>query len=554
MRVKPGRRRASRAEMRNSRLRTRVRPMVFALLLFAVCAAHTTAQQPRATYTNPVIAGDFPDPSVIRVGQDYWATATSGEWAPLFPILRSNDLVNWEVVGAVFQRRPQWSVSNFWAPEIEEDRGRFFVYYVGRKRNGPLCVAVATAEKPSGPYTDHGPLICEEIGSIDPFTTRDENNQLYLIWKEDGNSRGKPTRIWAQKLSEDGTKLTGSKKELFRNDAPWEKHVVEGSFIMRRGGWFYHFYSGNACCGRGCDYALGVARSRKLLGPWEKNPVNPIIAANQTWQCPGHGSIVGDEQGRTFLLYHAYKRSEDFVQIGREALLDEVQWGADGWPVINNGKGPGTQNYSPLNIGQRDSQASFADDFTSTRLGASWQWPQADEPLIELEPQRGGYLLLTARSESALKKSFTGAILAMPTRAGDYAATAVVDARALKPGAKAGLAAFQDDENALGMAVGDGKVFIWRREAGKEQIVKTLDAPRAQTIHLRMAVDDGYVFRFAFSQNGRDWIEAGEPLNASYLEGIRVALTSGGARDASARFESVSISPSQEPDNRKAVK
>ena len=522
------------------------------VLLLVAPATQTPAQQSRATYTNPVIAGDFPDPSVIRVGQDYWAAATSGEWAPLFPILHSRDLVNWEVAGAVFQKRPEWAVRNFWAPEIEEDRGRFFVYYTGRKKNGPLCVAVATAARPTGPYMDHGPLVCESIGSIDPFTTRDENGQLYLIWKEDGNSQGKPTRIWAQKLSDEGTKLTGSKKELFRNDALWEKHVVEGSFIMRRYGWFYHFYSGNACCGRGCDYALGVARSRKLLGPWEKNPANPILAANETWQCPGHGSIVTDEQGRTFLLYHAYKRSEDFVQIGREALLDEVQWGTDGWPIINNRKGPGTQNTAPHNTVQRDNQGFFTDDFTAPRLSADWQWPQANEPLVNLEPGGGGYLILTPRKESA--QSITGAILAVPTRTGDYVATAVVDARALKPGARAGLAAFQDDENTLGMVIGDGKVFVWRREGGKEQIIKTLDAPKAMTIHLRMTVNDGYMFRFATSQNGREWSEAGEPVNGSYLEGIRVALVTGGARDAFARFESVSISALQRVSDQKAVK
>src|SRR5690349_18020280 len=70
------------------------------------------------TYSNPVIAGDYPDPSVIRVGNEYWATATASEWAPLFPILRSTDLVNWKMVGSVFQERPGWSAGNYWAPEI----------------------------------------------------------------------------------------------------------------------------------------------------------------------------------------------------------------------------------------------------------------------------------------------------------------------------------------------------------------------------------------------------------------------------------------------------
>src|SRR5215210_3336391 len=86
------------------------------------------------SYTNPVIAGDYPDPSVIRVGREYWATATTSEWAPEFPLLRSRDLVNWQVTGAVFHKRPAWSVGNYWAPEIAEYRGRYYVYYVGHKK------------------------------------------------------------------------------------------------------------------------------------------------------------------------------------------------------------------------------------------------------------------------------------------------------------------------------------------------------------------------------------------------------------------------------------
>src|SRR3954466_693619 len=106
------------------------------LSLFVVhalmCGAASLAQT--ATYTNPTVAGDYPDPSIIRVGKDYWATATSSEWSPQFPILHSRDLVNWQVIGSVLSHRPSWAVGNFWAPEITRYNGRYYVYYVGRKR------------------------------------------------------------------------------------------------------------------------------------------------------------------------------------------------------------------------------------------------------------------------------------------------------------------------------------------------------------------------------------------------------------------------------------
>ena len=268
-------------------------------------------------------------------------------------------------MGAVFLRAPEWSAGSYWAPEIAEDRGRFFIYYTARKKapeapaasappsasappaTGPLCVAVATATSPGGPYTDHGPMVCQEAGSIDAVPITDEKGARYLVWKEDGNSRKKPTPLWAQPLSEDGTKLIGEPREILRNEAPWEAHLIEGPFIQKRNDWFYMFYSADACCGRRCNYKLGVARSRALLGPWERHPKNPILAANETWKCPGHGSVVSLPDNRTFLLYHAYDPT-GFQYTGRQGLLDEVTWGADGWPAINGGKGPSRDAAAPV--------------------------------------------------------------------------------------------------------------------------------------------------------------------------------------------------------------
>jgi xylan 1,4-beta-xylosidase len=515
----------------------------FIMCLPVVCMASVQAQE-RATYRNPVIAGDFPDPSVIRVGEDYWATATSGEWAPEFPLLHSRDLVNWQVVGAVFQTRPIWAVGNFWAPEISQHHGRYYVYYTARKKNGPLCVAVASAEKPVGPYTDHGPLVCQEIGSIDAMAVTDERDERYLIWKEDGNSRQQPTPIWAQKLNEEGTKLIGSRTELIRNDPKsWEGGVVEGAFILRHGDWFYLFYSGNACCGRRCNYALGVARARKLLGPWEKNPANPILAENRTWQCPGHGSIVMDERGRDFLLYHAYRKSEEAFYIGREALLDEVRWSVDGWPTINDNSGPSGRAPAPFNEAARQSNNSFLDEFSSATLMTDWQWPQARQPVTRIETERGGRLILTSTGNGAADP--LSAVLSQPATSANYVATTLVDTSGMKPGTLAGLSAYSGSEDALGVVTGEGKILVYMRERKKHQVINVSAAPHASLIYLRMTVADGAHYRFAFSVDGREWKEIGVEINGSYLEGVHISLTVGGTEGASARFESMQIEPSR---------
>ncbi|HYG17294.1 MAG TPA: family 43 glycosylhydrolase, partial [Ohtaekwangia sp.] len=175
-----------------------------------------------------VLPGDYPDPSVVRIGNSYWATATTSNWAPIYPLMESEDLIHWQNRGHVFETPPSWADFYFWAPEISYDDGKVYVYYSAHKKDGNLCLGIASADKPEGPYKDHGPLMCEEAGSIDAFPMRDEHGKLFLIWKEDGNSVGKPTPIWAMPLNEDRTALTGEKVELFRNDAPWEGNLVEG--------------------------------------------------------------------------------------------------------------------------------------------------------------------------------------------------------------------------------------------------------------------------------------------------------------------------------------
>ncbi|HEX8459306.1 MAG TPA: family 43 glycosylhydrolase [Pyrinomonadaceae bacterium] len=514
-------------------------------LLLCLFLPVASAAQKRATYTNPVIAGDFPDPSVIRVGDDYWTTATSGEWSPIFVIMHSRDLVHWEARGAVFNARPAWAARNFWAPELQQFGNRFYVYYTARMKNGPLCVAVASASVPEGPYTDHGTLVCQEIGSIDAVAAADEAGDVYLIWKEDGNSRNQPTPLWAQKLSADGTRLVGTRKELFRNNpTTWEGGVVEGAFVVRRGDWFYLFYSGNACCGRRCNYALGVARARKLLGPWEKNPANPILAENNVWQCPGHGSIVTSRQGKDYLLYHAYRKSDAAFHIGREALLDEVRWEANGWPSINEGRGPSVTAPRPPASGVVVSQDSFLDEFDLLSLGASWQWPQWNVPALAIETERGGRLSLSPSDKKA--KDALSALVTQRAPGANYTATTEVDLTGQPRGALAGLAAYADEENALGITLGNGEIKVWRMEAKGRRTVAAARTT-AQAISLRMTARDAERYRFSYSTDGKTWTPLGDEVDGTHLGNVRVALTTGGVPGANAKFERLRIEREEKP-------
>ncbi len=452
--------------------------------------------------------------------------------------------MNWEETGAVFPHRPAWAVGNFWAPEISQHAGKYYIYYVARKKGGPLAVAVASASKPGGPYTDHGPIVAQDAGSIDPVPTEDEHGTRYLLWKEDGNSRRLPTILWAQPLSDDGLKLVGERREILRNDAAWEGAVVEGPFIVKRDGWLYLFYSGSSCCGTGCRYALGVARSKSLLGPWEKAPANPLLAGNDTWRCPGHGSIVQDEAGRYFLLYHAYS-SSGFVFTGREALLDEVVFGADGWPSIHGGQGPSADAPSPLGAVQRRSSVMFFDDFSDASIRAGWQWPQDNEPVIALRSSRGGQLQLRPAPDH--ETNLLGAVLARSTLAGSYRATTCVDVRSLRPGAFAGLAAFGDDANSAGISLSKDTLQLWRRERGRHTKIAEAPLPPVRKLFLRLTAREGHAFQFEARLDGKEWKPLGDHVEGRSLppwdRAVRVALTAGGVAGAEARFDFMRLEP-----------
>ena len=348
----------------------------------------------------------------------------------------------------------------------------------------------------------HGPLVAQDDGSIDPSAATDENGQRYLIWKEDGNSRNQPSIIWAQPLDDDGTKLTGQPRELIRNDIAWEGGVVEGPLILRRNDWFYLFYSGNGCCGTGCSYALGVARAHSLLGPWEKNPANPILAGNETWKCPGHGSVVADAQGRYFFLYHAYSIGGS-VFTGREGMLDEVKFGPDNWPTINNGNGPSATAVSPFGVVQQKNGTNFSDDFTGDELPKGWQWPQGREPVHR---QKNGQLLLGATGRGT---NFLAAVLARPTTTADYVATTTIETKPLKPGVAVGLCALGDSENAVGAVFKDGGIITWRRAQGVMRQLAQQSAPEGKKIFLRLTARHGYHFQPAVSADGKNWLRCG---------------------------------------------
>jgi beta-xylosidase len=481
-----------------------------------------------------VLAGDYPDPSVTKVGNTYWATATSSNWGPAFPLLKSDNLTSWELVGHVFpDGPPAWADYYFWAPEISQENGRTYVYYTAHQRGGNLAVGVASAPSPAGPYTDHGPLVGQPHGSIDGFPMRDESGRLYLIWKEDGNSVQEPTPIWAQRMNEERTALVGEKVELFRNDAStWEGNLVEGVSLVRHDGYFYAFYAANGCCGSGCTYATGVARAENLLGPWEKYSRNPVLMNNDTWKCPGHGTVVEDK-GHWYLLHHAYNTDgQQFV--GRQGVLSEFVWTESGWPAFKGGSTPvaGTGAW----------QRPFNDEFTGPALRSSWQWPIEQRPYFQLQ---NGQLHLTARPDHS------GAALGQTTTSPNYTAvTTLRNYTALPAGTRAGVAAHGDQDNALALLADSQKLALTRIEKGETRILEEAVLPADKSVQLWLRAREGRRFSFLWSVDGGKTMHQlpadGTSVDGSFLppwdRGIRAGLLVQGPSSTKAVFDFFSLS------------
>lgn len=519
-----------------------------------------TAQMP---FASPVVGGDWPDPDVTTVDGTHYAIATSGGWAPVFPIVRSTDLREWEIVGSVFPRAPRWTRDSFWAPEMAElPGGGFAVYYSawprrthghGRPRGGSrYCLGVATAPSPLGPWRDLGrPLRCTRAGVIDA-TPVVEDGRLHLVYKSDANALDRPTPILLQRLSADGTRLIGRARALIRNRARWERRVVEAPELIRHGGLWHMLYSASLCCGPRCSYAVGAARARRLAGPWRKHPGNPILRGGNGWRCPGHVSILDDR-----VAYHAY-RSGDLLA-GRQMHLAPLTFGADGWPAIGDGRpvAPSADvSPGPLagDFGQ-DLRALLPPGAPQLRVEGGdarplrpWQWPVTHPPAISVD--RTG-LSLTAPSSSAapirrriLHRRPDAGVLARRLGGDRFVATAAIDLTSLRGREVAGLALtrggpFAVGDQAIGVSVRRTGVrrlaaTVWRRPGrGMARSTRTVAAtgPRA---HLRLAAA-GRRIRFHISADGADWTRVGSYPNP-VVETGRIALTVGGRRGASARF------------------
>lgn len=307
-------------------------------------------------YTNPVLDADFPDPALIKAPDGfYYAYATQterdGKWVNI-QLARSPDLVRWQYLGDALPSRPGWAskTQDFWAPHVARYGDTYYMYYSAKpdtadERHG-LCLGVATAGGPAGPFVDMGkPLQCGEgFVNIDPMSFDDPATGKRLLYWGSGFQPIKVQELAADRMSfAPGSKPTNL-IPVVKNDPAKYRELLEGAWVILRDGWYYMFYSGNNCCGKNAHYAVLVARSRSATGPFEPLSPNPVILEQRgIWVAPGHNAIITDARGDDWMVYHAVdaRRSRtkptDEINTRRIMLIDKIVW-RGGWPrILDNG-------------------------------------------------------------------------------------------------------------------------------------------------------------------------------------------------------------------------
>lgn len=263
--------------------------------------------------TGAVHPYDFPDPSLLIVGDTYYAYATEGP-AGAIQVLSSKDLRTWTVQTRALANRPPWAKPGpIWAPSVHPIGGRYVLYYATRSKiSSQQCISTAVSDDPAGPFIDLSPvpLICQDDlgGSIDPDVYLDQLGFAHLTWKSEGETVGSRAKIWTQALSIDGLAVNGLAKEMFEADDGWEQKTVENPSMVLLDGQWVLFYSGGKWNTDG--YSVGYALCDGATGPCHRVADSRLHTSAGGYVGPGGADVFRSRGGRSLALYAAWDKGK----------------------------------------------------------------------------------------------------------------------------------------------------------------------------------------------------------------------------------------------------
>lgn len=492
-------------------------------------------------YHNPIRCGMFPDPSIVRVGVDYYMVNSSFIFFPCIPVSHSRDLIHWEIIGHAITD-PQWAALDeleggrgYWAPDISYDNGKFYVTATYRLNDTGTVYRkqiVVSSDRPEGPYSK--PAVIDEDG-IDPSIFH-ENGRHYMLL-----NRG--ARIL--ELNEDCTKQISEAELLYYGD---QKRAPEGPHLLKKDGYYYLFLAEG---GTGAGHRISVARSKTLMGNYEPCPYNPIMRQmdeGAAIQRCGHGKPVCTQNGEWYMVYLCGRMIGDgYSMLGRETALDSISWTADSWPVVNGLKGPSVLQKKPdlpewlpketASVSEDGIRSVAADAEQTVTAAAGWdkKWmtPRVPEPEGILFLPSG---IRIKGSRFPLKDVAARNILLQRQTSFCFRAETGLFIPKLADGQEAGLTCYYDENTwvCLALCKADAYYIQVKEHIGEKDILheKYMLSDDCAGKKITLKVKTEYLRRlFTFCVEGQEETAAAELPDVFYLcdEGIRMGKRFTGA-------------------------
>ncbi|MFB6342054.1 family 43 glycosylhydrolase [Saccharicrinis sp. FJH62] len=436
-------------------------------------------------YENPVLGGDYPDPSVFRDGEDYYMTHSSFEYYPGLLIWHSKDLIHWERIAHALHKY----VGSVWAPDFLKFNNRYYIYFPAGGTNW-----VVTADSPAGPWSE--PIDLNLRGFIDPGHMVDAEGNRYLYL-----SKG-----FVVGLSEDGLSVIGEPKHIydgwqFPKEWSTECFCLESPKLTVKNEFYYLTVAEGGTAGPATAHMVVSARSKSPFGPFENSPYNPVVHTenrDQRWWCQGHGTLVDDTDGNWWIMYHGYEKC--FQTLGRQTLMLPVVWTDDLWFKVPDGINSSDKLKLPtgkaLNL-----NSSLSDNFSADEPGLQWQFYKDFDP--DRIKVKNGKLVMSAKG-----RSFDDTTPFL-VNASDRKYEVTVEYNLIGD-AISGLCLYYNKEGNMRIEVSKTRFTVYNRQNAKIREPNTL----GNHGYLKILNDENEI-SFYFSGDGQIWTKVERSIDAT---------------------------------------
>jgi beta-xylosidase len=446
------------------------------------------SDQGDGTYLNPIIYADYSDPDVVRVGDDFYLTASSFNCTPGLPILHSKDLVNWTIVGHAVKNLPHPRYAavqpgcGIWAPAIRFHAGKFWIFFPMPDEG----IYVTQANAPAGEWSEPH-QVQEGKGLIDPCPLWDDDGKAYLVHAYARSRSGIKHVLRVRPMAPDGSKLLGEGQIIYYNP---ERHpTLEGPKFLKKDGWYYVLAPAG-----GVETGWQVAlRSRNICGPYEDRIV--LARGDTHINGPHQGALVDTPDNRWWFVHF-----QDADVYGRITHLQPVEW-KEGWPLMGRRGEPVLRHEKPRIVpAQEICTPQASDEFDGDTLGPQWQW-QANhsQNWYSLAMRRGWLRLFSQPRQPALKLQPNLLLQKFPARS--FSAETILEIHPKECDGESGLVVMGESHMALGLLHERTKNYIVVRA---NDDLTWLGEIMSHQVKLRVEVRSGGQCSFGFSNNG-DW-------------------------------------------------